>query len=373
MKKNTFYILFSILLIVTVLILFYEKAETAKIQKKDFSKIQSQEEKELLKTAKQLFKPLPEVIPSPKNNPITKEKIELGKKLYYDPRLSLSGVISCNTCHNLATYGSDNVQTSIGHMFQRGDRNAPTVLNAGFHIAQFWDGRAPTLEEQAKGPVLNPVEMAMPNEEFVIQRLKSIPGYMEEFKKAFKEEKNPLTYENYAKAVASFERTLVTPSRFDLYLKGKLDALSEEEKKGLKTFIGKGCASCHNGVGIGGGSFQKFGIVKPYKNKKDLGRYTVTGKEEDKFVFKVPSLRNVTRTYPYFHDGTVWDIKEAIRIMGETQLGINLSEKEVNSIARFLESLTGEIPKEALTMPVLPPSTPQTPKPSLRYEENKRK
>jgi cytochrome c peroxidase len=316
----------------------------------------------LLKKAQQFFKPLPKEMPAPPDNPTTKEKVELGKKLYYDPRLSLSGVISCNTCHNLATYGVDNVPTSLGHKFLTGGRNAPTVLNAGFHIAQFWDGRAKTLEDQAKGPILAHVEMAMPNPEFVVLKLKTIPGYVEEFKKAFPNEKDPITYDNVAKAIAAFERTLVTPSRFDKFLKGDTKALTKKEKEGLRLFIDKGCAGCHNGVAVGGGMFTKFGIVKPYPTA-DLGRYRVTKKEEDKFVFKVPSLRNIAMTYPYFHDGEVWDLRDAVRIMGETQLGIKLTDKEIDAIVAFLNSLTGDVPEEARTLPILPPSTPETPKP----------
>lgn len=322
---------------------------------------------ELLKQARNYFKPLPKQIPSPADNPITKEKVELGKKLYYDPRLSLSGVISCNTCHNIATYGVDGVETSLGHKFQTGGKNAPTVLNAGFHIAQFWDGRAKTLEDQAKGPILADVEMAMPNPELVIERLKTIEGYVNEFKKAFPKDKDPITYDNVAKAIASFERTLVTPSRFDDFLNGNTKALTQKEKEGLKLFMEKGCASCHNGVAIGGEMFQKFGIVKPYKyqDPNDLGRYNVTKNEADKYVYKVPSLRNVTRTYPYFHDGKVWDIREAVKIMGETQLGIELTDEEIDKIVAFLDSTTGKIPEDALKMPVLPPSSPKTPKPQI--------
>lgn len=324
-------------------------------------------DRDLLNQAKNYFQPLPKEIPAPADNPTTKEKVELGKKLFYDPRLSLSSVISCNTCHNIATYGVDGVETSLGHKFQTGGKNAPTVMNAGFHLAQFWDGRAKTLEDQAKGPILADVEMAMPNPELVVERLKSIEGYVNDFKKAFPKDKEPINYENVAKAIAAFERTLVTPSRFDEFLKGNTKALSLKEKEGLKLFIEKGCASCHNGVAIGGSMFQKFGIVKPYKyqDPNDLGRYNVTKNEADKYVYKVPSLRNVTRTYPYFHDGKVWDIREAVRIMGETQLGIELTDEEIEKIVAFLDSTTGKIPEDALKMPVLPPSSPKTPKPQL--------
>ncbi len=323
---------------------------------------------DLLKKAQTFFKPLPKEIPAPKDNPTTPEKVELGKKLYYDPRLSLSGVISCNTCHNLASYGVDNVETALGHEFKTGGRNSPTVLNAGFHVAQFWDGRAKTLEDQAKGPILAHVEMAMPNPEYVVAKLKTIPGYVEEFKKAFPNEKDPITYDNVAKAIAAFERTLVTPSRFDEFLKGNTKALTKEEKEGLRLFIDKGCVGCHNGVAVGGGMFAKFGVFKQYPTY-DLGKYKITKKEEDKYVFKVPSLRNIDRTYPYFHDGAVWSLREAVEIMAETQLGKKLSTEEADKIVAFLKSLTGDIPKEARTMPVLPPSSDETPKPRLKIHD----
>ncbi len=325
-------------------------------------------DQELLKQARIYFKPLPETTPAPAYNPTTPEKVKLGKMLYYDPRLSISGVISCNTCHNLSFYGSDDLETSLGHKFQTGGRNAPTVLNAGFQIAQFWDGRAKDLEEQAKGPILNPVEMSMPNPEIVISRLKTIKEYVELFKEAFPEDKNPVNYDNVAKAIAAFERTLVTPSRFDEFLKGNTDALTKKEKEGLYLFMSKGCAGCHQGVAVGGTMYQKMGVVKPYPKGllgEDLGRYNVTKKEEDKYVFKVPILRNVTRTYPYFSTGKIWDIREAVKIMAEYQLGQKLTEDEVDKIVAFLDSLTGKIPEDALKLPVLPPSTPATPKPQL--------
>ncbi len=330
----------------------------------DTGKDVNAEDQKIQKQAHAIFKPLPEVIPASEENPTTAEKVQLGKKLFYDPRLSLSGVISCNTCHNLATYGSDNVETSLGHNFQTGGRNAPTVLNAGTHIAQFWDGREPDLEGQAKGPVLNPLEMAMPDSELVIQRLNSIPEYREEFALVFKGD-DPVNYDNVANAIAAFERTLVTPSRFDDYLNGNNNALTQQEKEGLQLFMAKGCITCHNGAGVGGSMYQKFGVVKPYKNTEDLGRYTITNKEADKYVFKVPSLRNITRTYPYFHDGQVWDLSEAVYIMGESQLGVQLSDEEISNIVIFLDSLTGEIPEDALKLPVLPPSTAETSKPKI--------
>ncbi len=336
------------------------------------------EDAQLLEQARQFFQPLPEVVDNPEN-PITKEKVELGKMLFYDPRLSKSGLISCNTCHNLATYGVDNLPTSIGHGWAIGPRNAPSVYNAALHIAQFWDGRAKDVEEQALGPILNPIEMAMPSEKEVIERLRSIPEYVEMFKKAFPNDKEPLRYENVGKAIGAFERTLLTPSRFDEFLKGNTKALTAEEKKGLKLFIEVGCVACHSGPAVGGNAFFKFGqfvdywkATAPYVTLDkptipvDLGRFGVTKKEEDMFVFKAPSLRNIEKTYPYFHDGSVWRLEDAVKIMAETQLGRKLTEEETRYIVAFLKSLTGQIPKHALEVPVLPASTDKTPRPQAK-------
>ncbi|HIP43090.1 MAG TPA: cytochrome-c peroxidase [Aquifex aeolicus] len=336
----------------------------------------TKEDMELLKLAKQYFKPLPKVAENPEN-PITPEKVRLGKMLYYEPRLSKSGLISCNTCHNLARYGVDNLPTSIGHRWAIGPRNAPTVYNAAIHIAQFWDGRAKDVEEQALGPIVNPIEMAN-TEENVVKTLKSIPEYVELFKKAFPNDKEPLKYENIGKAIGAFERTLMTPSRFDEFLKGNTKALTEQEKRGLKTFIEVGCAGCHNGAGVGGHMFTKFGAITEYWKvtfpyvlkekptiKVDFGRFGVTKKEGDMFVFKVPSLRNIEHTYPYFHDGSVWSLEDAVRIMAKTQLGKELTDQQVKDIVAFLKALTGEIPKHALEVPVLPASTKNTPKPNV--------
>lgn len=332
----------------------------------------------LLESAKAFFGSIPEVVDNPEN-PVTPEKVYLGKMLFYDPRLSKSGFISCNSCHNLATYGVDNLPTSIGHMWAVGPRNAPTVYNAALQVAQFWDGRAKDLEEQAGGPILNPIEMAIPSKEEAVKRIKSIPEYVELFKKAFPKDKDPVTYENIAKAIAAFERTLMTPSRFDRFVKGDSKALSDFEKKGLELFIKVGCSNCHNGPNFGGNAFMRFGqfadywrSVMPYVTREvptipvDLGRFAVTKKESDMFVFKVPSLRNITKTYPYFHDGSVWNLEDAVKIMAETQNGISLKEDEVKAIVAFLGSLTGEIPKHALELPVLPASTEMTSRPTYR-------
>ncbi len=329
----------------------------------------------LLEEARRYFKPLPEVAES-RENPVTPEKVELGKMLYYEPRLSKSGWISCNSCHNIATYGVDNLPTSIGHRWQLGPRNAPTTLNAALHTAQFWDGRAKDVEEQAKGPVLNPIEMAMDSPEAVVERLRSIPEYVELFKKAFPGEKDPLNYDNVAKAIAAFERTLMTPSRFDEFLKGDVNALTRKEKEGLKLFMEVGCASCHNGPAVGGNTFAKFGVVEAYWEATrdfvtldkptmpmDVGKFAVTHRKEDLYVFKVPSLRNISRTYPYFHDGSVWNLEDAVQVMAKVQLGKELTEDQVDKIVAFLKALDGEIPKHALELPVLPPSTPKTSRP----------
>lgn len=310
------------------------------------------------------FKPITMKFVDNPDNPVTPVKVKLGKMLYHDPRLSKSGLFSCNTCHNIATYGVSNLPVDIGHKWTLGPVNSGTVFNAAFYIAQFWDGRAKDLEEQAKGPILAPEEMAMPNEQAVVDRIKSIPEYRKLFAQAFPKDKEPLTYDNIAKAIAAFERTLLTPSRFDKFLLGDKKALNAEEKKGLKLFVEVGCVSCHNGIALGG-NFQKLGIVKPYNSKSpSKGRYDVTKKPEDMNVFKVPTLRNIERTYPYFHDGQVWDLDEAVKIMADIQLGITLKDADVRAITAFLKSLTGKIPKDALQMPVLPPSTKDTPKPS---------
>lgn len=313
-------------------------------------------DKDLLKEAKEYFKPIPSTPPLLKDNPINPAKVKLGKMLYFDPRLSASQLISCNSCHNLSLGGIDLQETSTGHLWQRGSRNAPTVLNSVFNIAQFWDGRAKDLEKQAKGPVQASVEMNNTPER-VITTLKSIPEYVVLFKKAFPGEKNPLTFDNVAKAIEAFEATLLTPdSRFDQFLKGDKKALSKKEKQGLAIFMSKGCAGCHSGVNIGGEMYAPFGVVKKpgadILPPEDKGRFKITKTDSDKYVFKVPSLRNVELTRPYFHSGKVWKLKDAVRIMGSAQLGIKLSEKEVKRIVAFLKTLTGK--QLDITLPVLP-------------------
>ncbi len=317
---------------------------------------------DLLKAAQENFKPLPDKPVFKADNPGTAAKLELGKALYFETRLSKSNVFSCNSCHNLAFGGVDNNALSTGHKWNVGGRNAPTVWNASLHIAQFWDGRAEDVEAQAQGPVLAGVEMAS-TKDLVLKRLNSIPEYVAMFNKAFPGE-DSLTYKNMADAIGAFERTLLTPSRFDSFLKGDESALTASEKKGLKIFMDKGCSDCHEGVAVGGGLYAKFGVANKPKFLKDEGRFGVTKKEDDRNVFKVPSLRNIEFTYPYFNDGSVWNLSEAVKIMGWTQLGEKLSAREIGEIIFFLKALTGELPD--ITLPKLPPSTPLTPKPDRR-------
>ncbi|WP_321474777.1 cytochrome c peroxidase [uncultured Paludibaculum sp.] len=311
-----------------------------------------------------VFKPLPAAMDSA-TNPPTQAKIELGRMLYFENRLSKSQKFSCNSCHLLDKYGVDNQATSEGHKGQHGDRNSPSVFNAALHMAQFWDGRAADVEAQAKGPVLNPVEMAMPNEATVVKTLKSMPEYMALFAKAFPGEKDPVTYDNMAKAIGAFERKLVTPSRWDKFLAGDKTALTEQEQAGLLKFVDSGCAGCHSGTLIGGNSYQKLGAVQPYPGLKDEGRSKISKNAGEKFYFKVPSLRNIDKTAPYYHDGSVKTLDDAINRMAEFQLGRKLAPAEVGSIAAWLRSLTGDVPASLITKPKLPASTPQTPKPDL--------
>ncbi|RMG98813.1 MAG: cytochrome-c peroxidase [Deltaproteobacteria bacterium] len=319
---------------------------------------------QILERAKPLFSPLPEVMASP-DNPVTDAKVELGRMLYYDTRLSKNHDISCNTCHDLEKYGVDprGTPTSAGHKGQMGDRNSPTVYNAALQIAQFWDGREPTVEAQAKQPILNPVEMAMPNEAAVVAVLESIPGYVEKFKAAFPDDAKPVTYDNMAKAIGAFERKLVTPAPFDQFLAGNMGALNKKQLWGLQLFMDVGCTTCHTGPGLGGTMFQKLGSVKPWPTK-DEGRYKVTKQEADKFVFKVPILRNITKTGPYLHDGSIADLGEMVQKMAEHQTAKGrLSDAELDALLAFLDALTGEIPKELIAKPELPASGPNTPKP----------
>jgi len=300
-------------------------------------------------------KELLKLIDNPKN-PLNDAKVRLGKRLYFEPRLSKSNLISCNTCHNLAIGGVDGVETAIGHKWTPNPHhlNSPTVFNAVFMDKQFWDGRAKTLEEQAQGPMLAKPEMAI-TKEMAVERISSMPVYKKQFKKAFGD--GNITFERIADAIGAFERTLVTPSRFDKFLSGDKKALTKEEKEGLKVFISKGCASCHTGVGLGG-SMQKFPVAKPYKYA-NIGDF----KGDKSGMVKTPTLRNILRTAPYFHNGAVWDIKEAVDIMGQTQLGVKLTDKEIKSIVKFFRALNGKIP--TIKYPKLPAVTLKTPKPDV--------
>ena len=266
-----------------------------------------------------LFKALPTLAEST-DHPNTKEKVDLGRMLFYEKRLSKNQDISCNSCHNLEDYGTDRSPTSTGHKGQKGARNAPSVYNAAVHIAQFWDGREPDVEAQAGGPVLNPIEMAMPSEQAVVDVLKSMDGYVTGFKGAFPEDEDPVSFSNMQEAIGAFERNLLVWTDFDSYLDGELDALDDKQKAGLERFATTGCTTCHNGVGIGGGMYQKLGLVKPYETE-DVGRAAITKNDADKYVFKVPSLRNVTETGPYFHDGSVESLDDAIKLIGTHLLG----------------------------------------------------
>ena len=311
------------------------------------------------------YEALPSVAPAPADNPTTPEKVELGKQLYFDPRLSVDGTISCNSCHNVMSSGTDNRATSVGVDAQRGGRSAPTVWNSAFLTAQFWDGRAATLEDQAKGPILNPIEMGMPDEKTVIKRLKSIDGYVQQFESVFGG-KNPLNYDNVAKAIAAYERTLITPnSPFDRYLNGEATALSEQQQRGMKLFSDVGCNACHSGANFAGptdlpmgqGFYQKFPTFPSkydakYNFSDDTGRYEVTQDQADMNMWRVPTLRNVAVTAPYFHNGAVKNLDEAVRVMAKTQLNKTLKKKEVDDIVAFLNSLTGQFPQQ--TMPALP-------------------
>lgn len=303
----------------------------------------------LQKTASSMFGKLPEIAENPKNA-VTEDKVALGKKLYFDNRLSKDNKQSCNTCHNLETYGVDNLSTSPGNDGEFGTRNSPTVFNAALHMSQFWDGREPDVEAQAGGPILNPVEMAMPSEEIVVERLSKIEEYNKQFASVFPNDENPINYNNIQNAIGAFERTLLTPSRFDDFIGGDINALTENEKEGLQLFISTGCVACHSGNVLGGNIYQKFGVYDDYwkhtnSENIDEGKFEVTKNENDKYVFKSPSLRNIEKTYPYFHDGSVTDLNEAVKIMAKVQLNKELSENEVNSIVAFLNSLTGELPK----------------------------
>lgn len=306
---------------------------------------------------------LPKTAPTPADNPTTADKVELGKMLFMDPRFSSTGTISCNSCHNVMEGGDDSRSVSMGVHGKTGGRNAPTVWNSAFHSVQFWDGRAALLEDQAKGPVSNPIEMGMKDVETAMQRVRAIPGYKTVFEKVFG--KDGMTVDNAAKAVAAFERTLITPnSPYDKYVNGNKKAMSKQQVSGMNKFAAIGCTSCHSGAAFNGpqlklgeGFYVKFPTfdneyVSKYKLDEDKGREEATGKAADRNMFRVPTLRNITDTAPYFHNGSVNDLSEAVRVMAKTQLNSTLPEKDVNDIVAFLGALTGEYPE--IMMPRLP-------------------
>ena len=340
----------SVLAVVLVLILVgYVRSASPKVQ--------------VNTEALQLFAPLPAAMAS-SDNPVSDAKSRLGRILYYDPRLSANQKISCNTCHPLDAYGAEHAPVSTGFRNQKGSRNAPTVYNAAGHFVQFWDGRAPTVEEQAKGPITNPIEMAMPSHGAAVDLIKSMPEYVVLFEAAFPKDKDPITYDNMALAIGAFERGLVTPSPWDAFLEGNESALTDAQKAGFNTFAATGCQWCHNGPYVGGSAYQKLGTVKPWPIQSDQGLYQLTKDEADRMVFKVPSLRNIKMTMPYFHDGSVATLDQAIRNMAVHQRGVALTDIQVKSIETWMDSLTGPLPVDYIKAPELPKSTSQTPRPS---------
>lgn len=313
----------------------------------------------------QAWEALPDKAPEPADNPTTEAKIELGRMLYFDPRFSSTGTVSCNSCHNVMLGGDDNRPVSMGVHGREGGRSAPTVWNSAFSSTQFWDGRAPSLEEQAKGPVVNPVEMGMSELEVAMERVRQIPGYAPYFERAFG--KDAMTVDNAAKAVGAYERTLITPnSPYDRYVKGDKQALTDQQVRGMEAFQGAGCMACHSGPAFNGQAnipqgtpflmkfptFPDNDYTRKYGLLDDLGRFEETKKEGDKYMFKVPTLRNIALTAPYFHNGSVATLEEAVKVMAKTQLNQDLDDDRTADIVAFLEALTGEFP--AQPMPRLP-------------------
>lgn len=302
-----------------------------------------------------VFAPLPVVFTVGDGAP-NPQQVALGRILYHETLLSGGHDVSCNTCHPLNGYGADGRRVSFGDVGHTGGRNSPTVYNAAGQVVQFWDGRAPNVEEQAKGPVLNPVEMAMPSSNAVLEHLRNMPAYRAAFRAAFPRDHDPINYDNVGRAIGAFERGLVTPARWDHFLAGDHAALSVQERRGAKTFVALGCAGCHAGALVGGTSMQRVGIASPWPARADSGRYQVTHQPADIFVFKVPALRNVTQTGPYFHDGSVASLDEAIRLMARHQLGRELPDSQVADIHAWLGSLTGDLPGAYIAQPQLPGS-----------------
>ncbi len=316
------------------------------------------QDEELMARAASIFGPLPASMPSP-DNLITPEKVKLGNVLFWEPRISVDGTVSCVKCHPLGLYAVDGLRKSVGNHCKENPRNDPTIFNAASQISEHWIGNRTSVEDQAKQALVGPPSYGMPSYESVEKILKGIPGYVEMFKKAFPGEKDPVTADNFAKAVGAFERTLMTPSPFDDFMKGNKAALTDQQKRGLQIFLGAGCATCHFSPYLGGQMNQKFGLFEPYEKYTksqpvDEGRFVVTKIPSDKYVFKVPILRNVAETPPYFHDGSVDKLEDVVMIMAKIQLAKDLTKEEAGDITAFLKSLTGTIPEAALKVPILP-------------------
>ena len=321
----------------------------------------------LLRQAQQIFRPLPKDMGTA-DFPVSEERVRLGRLLFFDPRMTLDGNVSCATCHQPSLYGADGLPTSIGVRQRPHPRNAPTVLNAATQFINHWRGDRESVEDQVEQALISAISSGQPNEQAVIARLQGIPGYAALFKAAFPTDIDPLTVKNIAKAIGSYERTLVTPSPFDAYLAGDVNALSAAARAGLETFIRTGCAACHNGAGVGGGMYRKFGVVEDYwiatgSQAIDKGRADVTKDPADLYVFRVASLRNVVMTAPYFHDGSVATLPEAVRVMARLQLGAKLKDSEIDDTVAFLNSLTGDLPADFATAPILPPAAFTMPRP----------
>lgn len=315
-------------------------------------------ENDLLTRARSVFQPLPKTMPSP-DNPLTPEKIALGRLLFFEPRASVDGTVSCSRCHQPGLYSTDALPKPIGALHRVNPRNAPVIFNAALQLAEHWRGDRTSVEDQATQALIGPPSFGNPSYEAAMAKLAAIPGYPALFARAFPGEKNPVTPQNWGKAIGAYERTLVTPAPFDAWLQGDERALSAQAKAGLGEFMQLGCAGCHNGAGVGGGMFQKFGLVEDYWKETgspnpDKGRFDVTHRDADLYVFKVPILRNVARTPPYFHDGSVATLPDAVRVMGKVQLGKTLTETQVTELVAFLDSLTGKIPDDFATAVALP-------------------
>jgi cytochrome c peroxidase len=320
----------------------------------------------LLKQARQIFKPLPSTMAS-EEFPAPEDRVQLGRMLFFDPRLTVDGNMSCASCHQPAFYGTDALPKSIGVKQRPHPRHAPTVLNAGAQFVIHWRGDRVSLEDQAFQAQVSPITGGLPDHQAVAARVEQIPGYAPMFNRAFTGESNPISAQNVAKAISAFERTLVTPSAFDAYLAGNVEALSPQARAGLTRFINTGCIACHDGVGVGGGKYAKFGVVEDYwratgSQPIDKGRADVTNNPDDLYVFRVASLRNVAMIGPYFHDGSVARLPDAVKVMGRVQLGVRLSDADTNEIVAFLESLTGKLPANFANVPALPPGSVISPR-----------